>query len=304
MGGHHHHHHHHHDRPNDPDHRTRLAVVVAITLGVMVAQVVVGLTAGSLALLSDAGHMATDAAGVTMALVAATLARRPRPTPGHTFGLHRVEILAALANAVLLSGVAVYVIVAAIGRLGDAPDLDTGPVLVVGVVGLLANLVGYALLRHGARNNLNVQGASLEVLADAVGSVIVIVATTLVWVTDWVWWDTIAALAIGAFIVPRSLRLGRAALRVLVEAAPPHLDPDEITRAIGAIPTVASVHDLHVWTLTSGKEMLMAHVSVDATADSQQVLHRTRKVLAEQFGISHATIQVERGAEPCEPCQW
>jgi cobalt-zinc-cadmium efflux system protein len=299
MGGHHHHHH-----RVDPDHRTRLAVVVALTLSVMVAQVVVGLTAGSLALLSDAGHMATDAAGVTMALVAATLARRPRPTPGHTFGLHRVEILAALANAVLLGGVAVYIIIEAIRRLGDPPSLDTGPVLVVGTVGLVANLVGYALLRPGAQHNLNVRGASLEVLADAVGSVMVIVATTLVWLTDWTWWDTMAAVAIGAFIVPRSLRLGRAALRVLVEAAPEHLDPNDISVALVGIPTVVSVHDLHVWTLTSGKEMLMAHVAVNDDADTSTVLAQARQLLHDRFGITHATIQVERGGEPCEPCRW
>lgn len=302
MGGHHHDHSHGHS--HGTDRRGRLAIVVGLTLTVMVAQVVVGLTAGSLALLSDAGHMATDALGVTMALVAATLARRPRPTPSHTFGLHRVEILSALANAVLLVCVAAYVIVEAVQRIGHDHTLEVGPVLVVGAIGLAANIAGFLVLRSDARDNLNVRGAYLEVVADAVGSVAVITATTLVWATGWMWLDTVAALAIGALIIPRSLGLGRAALRVLVEAAPAHLDPEEITRALYDVPAVEGIHDLHVWTLTSGKEMLMAHVSVSDHADTNDVLARTRQVLAERFGITHATVQVEQGGEPCAPCQW
>jgi cobalt-zinc-cadmium efflux system protein len=239
-----------------------------------------------------------------MALVAATLARRPRPSPGHTFGLHRLEILSALANAVLLLAVAVYVVVEAVRRLGSDHTLQPVPVLVVGGIGLAANLVGFVLLRRGARENLNIRGAYLEVMADTIGSIGVIAATVVVWITDWTWVDAAAAVGIGVFILPRSLRLARAALRVLVEAAPAHLDPDAITRSLCDVPNVTGVHDLHVWTLTSGKDMLMAHLSVHKDTDTQQVLTRTREMLRERFGISHATLQVERGGEPCEPCRW
>lgn len=279
-------------------------MVVVLTLLVMIAQIVVGVAAGSLALLSDAGHMATDALGVTMALVAATLAARPRPTPSHTFGLHRLEILAALANAVLLVAVAVYVVVEAVRRWGDSHSLDTGPVLVVGAIGLAANLVGFVLLRGDAEHDLNVRGAYLEVMADAIGSVAVIVSAALVWATDWTWIDAAAGIGIGLFIVPRSLRLARSALRVLVEAAPDHLQPETIVDALRELPGVLDVHDLHVWTLTSGKEMLMVHLAVDDVTDNQHVLAATRHLLADRFAITHATVQVEQGGEACDPCQW
>lgn len=270
----------------------------------MITQIIVGLRSGSLALLSDAGHMATDALGVTMALVAATLARRAHPSPSHTFGLHRLEILAALANAVLLVGVAAYVLIEAVARLGDTHDLDTGPVLAVGVVGLAANLVGVVLLRGGAAHSLNVRGAYLEVAADALGSVAVIAATLVVWATGWMWMDAAAAVGIAVFVVPRSLRLARSALRVLVEAAPPHLDPDAITSSLCSIPGVRDVHDLHIWTLTSGKDVLMAHLTVDDEADTSVVLAATRALLADQYGIAHATLQLEQGGDACTPCTW
>jgi cobalt-zinc-cadmium efflux system protein len=312
-----------HDHEHGPSrragarHQRPLAMAFGLTVCFLIVQIVVGLITGSLALLSDAGHMATDALGLGMALAAihaASVEARARSayTPAsvssrsphlrfpsaarpssRTFGLYRLEILAALANAVLLFGIAAYVLYAALSRLGDPPAIEPLPVLVVGGLGLAVNLVAFFLLRRGAAESLNVQGAYLEVLSDTLGSVGVIAAAIIIAITDWGWVDPVFGAAIGVFILPRAWRLGREALRVLVQAAPPGVDLDGVRADLTGIPGVVDVHDLHVWTLTSDMEVASAHVMVRAGTDTHSVLDQARHLLAERHRLQHATLQVE-----------
>jgi cobalt-zinc-cadmium efflux system protein len=274
-------------------HKGRLAAAFAVLAALMVAEVVVGLATDSLALLSDAGHMLTDVLGIGMALAAIQLAGRGQHRTHRTFGLYRLEILAALANAVLLLGVAVYVLVEAVNRFDRAPDVDTGPVLVVAIAGLAANLVAFVLLRQGSKESLNVEGAYLEVLADTIGSIGVIAGAILLDVTGWTWVDAAVGVAIAVWIVPRTLRLAARATRILVQAAPPGIDLTAMSAALSGVDGVVDVHDLHVWTLTSDMEVASAHLVVGATADHHGVLDQARDVLRDQYGIGHATLQVE-----------
>jgi cobalt-zinc-cadmium efflux system protein len=286
-------------------HARRLWIAFALIVGFLVVQIVVGLITGSLALLSDAGHMATDALGLGMALAAITAANRTVHARHRTFGLYRLEILAALANAVLLFLVAGYVVVEAASRLGDPPHIDSLPVFVVGVIGLCVNGVAFVLLRHGAAESLNVRGAYYEVVADTLGSIGVIVAAVVMAATGWGWVDPVVGAAIGLFILPRAWRLGGEAVRVLVQAAPAGTDLDAISTALSGIEGVNGVHDLHVWTLTSDMDVLTAHIAVNDGAASQVVLHRARTLLAEQFHLSHATLQVETADDhSCDEMTW
>ena len=286
-------------------HKGRLKAAFTVLAVLMVAEVVVGLATDSLALLSDAGHMLTDVLGIGMALAAIQLAGRAEQRSHRTFGLYRLEILAALANAVLLLGVAVYVLVEAISRFGDAPDVSSGPVLVVAIGGLIANLVAFALLREGSKESLNVEGAYLEVLSDTVGSVGVIVGAIALNVTGWTWIDPVVGVAIAVWIVPRTLRLASRAVRILVQAAPPGTDLAAMQDALGGVNGVVAVHDLHVWTLTSDMEVASAHLVVGAGADHHGVLDQARDLLREKYGIGHATLQVEPiGHEGCEDIGW
>jgi cobalt-zinc-cadmium efflux system protein len=286
-------------------HAGRLWWSFGLITGFLVVQVVVGLAANSLALLSDAGHMATDALGLGMALAAITAANRAVQAQHRTFGLYRLEILAALANAVLLFGVAGYVLFEAARRLDDPPEVASVPVLVVGTIGLVVNLIAFVLLRQGAAESLNVRGAYFEVVADALGSVGVIVAAGLMWATGWGWVDPVIAAGIGLFILPRAFRLGRDALRILVQAAPEGVDLSTVTTALTGIDGVADVHDLHVWTLTSDMDVLTAHLGIVEGADAQRVLQAARVVLAEQFNLDHATLQVETaGNHDCSEMTW
>jgi cobalt-zinc-cadmium efflux system protein len=274
-------------------HRGRLAVAFGLLSVLMVVELVAATATGSLALLSDAGHMLTDVLGLGMALAAIQLASRGSARRHRTFGLYRLEILAALANAVLLLGVASYVVVEAVRRFDGGPEVDVGPMLAVATMGLAANLVAFALLREGAKESLNVEGAYLEVLADTVGSVGVIAAGVVVAATDWQWVDPAVGLAIGIWILPRTVRLGGRALRILVQAAPPGTDLDAIEAALAALDGVVDVHDLHVWTLTSDMEVASAHLMVTKGTDSHAVLDQARVVLRDAYAISHATLQVE-----------
>jgi cobalt-zinc-cadmium efflux system protein len=274
-------------------HRRPLAVAFGLIVGLLVVQVVAGLVTGSLALLSDAGHMATDAVGLGMALAAIHAASHARTDGSRTFGLYRLEILAALANAVLLFGVAAYVLYTALSRLGDPPEIEALPVLVVGGLGLTVNVVAFLLLRRGAAESLNVQGAYLEVLSDTLGSVGVIAAAIIIGTTGWGWVDPVFGAAIGVFILPRAWRLGREALRVLVQAAPGGIDLAGVRADLTGIPGVVDVHDLHVWTLTSDMEVASAHVMVRAGTDTHRVLDQARQLLAVRHRLQHATLQVE-----------
>jgi cobalt-zinc-cadmium efflux system protein len=281
-----------------------LTIAFVLITGFLVVQVVVGLATNSLALLSDAGHMATDALGLGMALAAIGAANRTVQKRHRTFGLYRLEILAALANAVLLFVVAGYVLIEAAERLDDPPEIASLPVFVVGLIGLGVNVVAFLLLREGAAESLNVRGAYYEVMADTLGSIGVIVAAIVMAVTGSGWVDPAVGAAIGLFILPRAWRLGRDAVRVLVQAAPAGTDLDAISAALTEIDGVRDVHDLHVWTLTSDMDVLTAHIAVDDGGDSQVVLGRARSVLAQRFHLSHATLQVESGENDCDEMTW
>ncbi len=282
-----------------------LVISFALIVAFLVVQVVVGVVTDSLALLSDAGHMATDALGLGMALAAIQAASSARMHPQRTFGLYRLEILAALLNALLLFAVAGYVLFQAIGRLSDAPEVASTPVLVVGVIGLVVNVIAFLLLRAGAKESLNMQGAYLEVLSDTLGSVGVIVAAVVWGITDWTWVDPVIGAVIGVFILPRAWRLGREALLVLVQAAPSRLDIPTLQRELGTIAGVVDVHDIHVWTLTSEMEVATAHLMVSTGTDSHAVLDQARHLLANQHGITHATLQVEpEDHHGCEEVTW
>jgi cobalt-zinc-cadmium efflux system protein len=270
-----------------------LVLSFALILGFLVVQIVVGVATGSLALLSDAGHMATDALGLGMALAAIQAASSARSHPQRTFGLYRLEILAALLNAVLLFAVAGYVLFKAAQRLNGAPDVASMPVLVVGVIGLVVNVTAFLLLRAGAKESLNMRGAYLEVVSDTLGSIGVIVAAVIWGITGWTWVDPVIGAVIGVFILPRAWRLGHEALLVLVQAAPARLDVPALQRELATISGVVDVHDVHVWTLTSEMEVATAHLMVSVGTDSHAVLDQARQLLADRHGITHATLQIE-----------
>jgi cobalt-zinc-cadmium efflux system protein len=277
-------------------HRKRLILALTIALGVLVIQLVGAWISGSLALLADAGHVLADAGGVALALVAMTLAQRPA-SDRRTFGWQRLEILAAAVNAVLLLGVAGFVLVEGIRRLGDAPAVEPVPMLAVAVVGLVANGGAMALLHRGQRESLNVRGAYLEVLADLLGSVAVVVAAGVILVTGWYTADPVASIVIGLFILPRTWILLREALDVLLEATPRDVDLAEVRRHMIDVEGVLDVHDLHAWTITSGLPVLSAHVVISerALADGHGgiVLDRLGHCLSRHFDVEHSTFQLE-----------
>jgi cobalt-zinc-cadmium efflux system protein len=285
-------------------HKRRLLAALGLLATFMVVELVAGFLTNSLALLGDAGHMVTDVLGIVMALAAIQVADRGSERTQHTFGLYRLEILAALANAVLLFGVAVYVLVEAARRFGDAPEVLGLPVLIVATLGLGANLVAFALLRSGSKESLNVEGAYLEVLSDTLGSLGVIAAAAVIEITGWEWVDPLVGVAIGLFILPRTWRLGAQAVRILVQAAPPGVDLVAIRSRLAGLDGVVDVHDLHIWTLTSEMEVASAHVMIGRGTDAHQVLDDARLVLRDH-GIDHATLQVEPDDHKgCDEIAW
>lgn len=286
-------------------HAGRLAAAFGLISLVLVLELVVGIATDSLALLSDAGHMATDSIGLGMALAAIHLASRAGQRSGRSFGLYRLEVLAALANAALLVGVAVYVVIEAVGRVDASETPAAGPVIVAAVVGLAANVVAFFLLRQGAKESVNVQGAYLEVLADLVGSIGVIIGAVVFAVTDWGWVDPVIGAALGVWILPRAVRLGANAVRILVQAAPAHLDLDLLRTQLCELDGVVDVHDLHVWTLTSEMDVATAHLVVVDPAATHRVLDGARTLLAERYHIDHATLQVEpEDHRGCDDVAW
>lgn len=274
-------------------HRRRLALVLGLVTTVMVAEIVGGLWTGSLALLSDGGHMATDALGLGMAMAAIVVADRSFAGDQRTYGLYRVEILAALANAVVLFGVAGYVLYEAVRRLQAPAPMMTGPVLAIATVGLIVNIFGWRMLRSGSRESINIEGAYLEVLADLVGSVGVIAAALVVRYTGWLYADPLVGAAIAVFILPRAWRLGTKAVRILVQAAPDDVDLGALRDDLSAIRGVIDVHDLHVWTLTSDMNVASVHLMTPEGVDPHHVLDEARQLLQESYAIGHATLQVE-----------
>jgi cobalt-zinc-cadmium efflux system protein len=279
-------------RSSASHHTGRLTLVLALTTAFMVVEIIGALWTGSLALLADAGHMLTDVGALGMSLLAVQFAQKP-PTSLNTYGYFRAEILAAMANGVVLFLVSGYILYEAFERVWDPPQILSGPMLVIAVLGFGVNLLGMRLLHHGARESLNIRGAYLEVLGDALGSVGVIVAAVVIQTTGFALADPLASAAIGLFILPRTWVLLRQALHILMEGVPSHLDVGQIETAMTMVPGVRAVHDLHIWTLTSGKEAMSSHVVVDDLTAGDRLLRELHKLLHERFGIEHTTIQLE-----------
>lgn len=277
-------------------HRGRLRIALSITLSVMVVEIIGGIAADSLALLADAAHMATDAVGLGMALLAIHFAARPA-TENRTFGYARAEILAALANCVLLLGVGGFLLYEAIERFIVPPETRSGLTIIFALIGMFANLVSLSLLVQGQKDSLNVRGAYLEVLADTLGSLAVLVSAGIILATGWQTADPIAGLLIGVMIVPRTVKLLRETLNVLLESAPKDVDMGEVRAHMLALPGVADVHDLHAWTITSGMPVLSAHVVVDQdaldTVGHEKMLHDLQGCLGHHFDVEHCTFQLE-----------
>jgi cobalt-zinc-cadmium efflux system protein len=271
--------------------RRTLVLVLGLSAAYLAAEVVGGLLTGSLALLADAGHLLTDVLGLSMALLAVWFAQRPA-TATRTYGFHRAEILAAVGNSLLLFGIAAFIFYEAWQRLRQPTEIDSLPVLVVGFGGLLVNLIALRLLHRGAGLSLNLRGAYLEVLSDLLGSVGVMLSAGLIALTGWWQADPLVSIAIALFILPRAWSLLRAGLDVLLEATPAGLDLAEVQRAVLALPGVKDVHDLHVWTITSGFVAMSAHVQAEGRR-SADVLHDLRLLLRRRFNIEHTTLQVE-----------
>lgn len=277
-------------------HRRRLIGALSITGSVMVLEVIFGYLSGSLALLADAGHMLSDTAGLIIALVATWLAARPA-TAKWTFGWQRAEVLAALINGVILSVVAVTVFLEGIQRLNEPAEVASPMMLVMGVVGLLANIISLRLLSGGQQESINVRGAYLEVLGDLLGSLAVIGAAIVIATTGWERADAVASILIAVMIAPRALSLLRDVARVLLEGAPEDIAVDEVREHMMGVDGVVAVHDLHAWTITSGVPVLSAHVVVrDDVADAAGycgILDRVKACLEGDFDVEHSTIQIE-----------
>lgn len=289
-------------------HRNRLFVALALTTSYMFVEAITGFVTGSLVLVADAGHMLTDVAGLSLALVAIWLAQRPA-TGRKTFGYYRAEILAALVNAVLLFGVSGYIFFETYQRLREPPTVSSLPLLVVATVGLLVNLASTGILMAGAKESLNVKGAFLEGVSDILGSLGAIAAGVIILTTGWRYADPLFAAAVGLFILPRTWNLLKGALDVLFEGTPAHIEIADVQRTILGVPDVQSVHDLHVWTVTSGFVALSGHVQVGEGTDRDAALVALRARLLKDFDIEHVTIQIENERlaagldQPCFPGQ-
>ncbi|WP_435744169.1 cation diffusion facilitator family transporter [Nocardioides sp. SYSU DS0663] len=286
-------------------HRWRLAAAFGLIAAFFVVELAAGLWSGSLALLSDAGHMAADVVALGAALVATRVATRPDASGRRTYGSYRAEVFASGLAVLLMLGVAAYVVAEAVGRIGERIEVEAGPMVVVGGLGLAANVVAMLLLRGGAQESLNVKGAYLEVMADTAGSVGVVVAGVLVATTGEGAWDTGVAVAVGLFVAVRAVLLGREVLAVLGQHAPAGVDLEQVTADLCGIDGVADLHDLHLWTLTSGMNVATAHLVTDGTRAGQEVLGAARTVLARDHGVEHATLQVEACADrSCDELDW
>lgn len=284
-------HDHSHGRSN-PGTRRAMVLAFLLTAGFMAAELVGGILANSLALIADAGHMVSDAAALGLGLFAMWIAARPH-TERRTFGFHRAEILAALVNGSLLVGIALFITYQAIGRLRDVQDVASGPVLVIAALGLVVNLFALHILGGHSHGNLNVRGAFLHVISDALGSIGVLISGVVIRFTGWMPIDAVVSLFIATLILVSGWRLVRETISVLLESSPRHLDTDALRRDLTAIEGVRDVHDLHVWTVTSGFVSLSAHAEVESSDIADEVLRNATVLLRERYGIRHVTIQPE-----------
>jgi cobalt-zinc-cadmium efflux system protein len=280
----------------------RLRIVLFLAAGYMLAEIVGAWLTNSLALLADAGHMLSDVVAVSLSLFANWAARRPA-TATRTYGYYRAEILAALVNGAALGAMAIYVFVEAYARLGAPPGVLGGPMLAIATGGLLVNLCALRILNAGEMDNLNVRGAWLHVLGDALGSVGAMLAGTLIWLFGWNWADPAASVLIGVLVLYSAWGLLREAVAVLLEGAPGHIDVDEVREAMNSLNDVIAVHDLHVWTISSGLVSLSCHVVTRDERARRPLLAALKRLLEERFQIHHSTIQIEpEDFEEADPC--
>lgn len=273
-------------------HVRRLGWTLGLVLVYMFAEIIGGLLSNSLALLADAGHMLSDAASLALALFAIWIGRRP-PNDTKTYGYYRAEILAALANAITLVLVSLYIFYEAFKRFNAPAEVQGTLMMSVAVGGLIINLIGLWLLHSGKSESLNVHGAWLHVLGDMLGSVGAIVAGILIWAFGWAWADPLASVIIAVLVLWSAWHLLKSTLSVLMEAAPPHIDVDQVRETLKNIDGITGVHDLHIWTITSGMIALSAHVDVDNLDGYSTLMHRIHDALETQYGIQHTTVQVE-----------
>ena len=298
------HHHHHHDHgpgggreSRRAANRTRLAWTLGLTLTYMVAEVVGGYLSDSLALMADAGHMFSDAGAIALSLFASWISQRP-PTRQLTYGYHRAEILAALANGATLIAIAIVIFIEAARRLSSPEPVAGMLMLTVAAGGLLVNIVGMMILHAGKDENLNIRGAWLHLLTDALGSVAALVAGGLIWAFGWYWTDPVASIAIGLLVIYSSWDLVKQAVAILMQSAPSHLDLDAVEAAMCEVRGVSEVHDLHIWTITSGMDSLSAHAVLLPGHEQQSALEQLRVILHDRFGIEHVTIQIDPPNQP------
>jgi cobalt-zinc-cadmium efflux system protein len=269
---------------------SRMAIAAGILTAFFAIELTTALAIGSLALLADATHMLTDVVALFMGLTAVLLARRGSKSAARTYGWHRAEVFTAVANAVLLLGVAAFIVYEAFHRLGEPSNVPGRPMILVALLALAANVAVVLLLRSDAEGSLAVKGAYIEVMADAVSSVGVLIAGIVTVTTRWPYADTVVAVLVALWVLPRAIALARSALRILSESSPQHIDVDELRSALAAVDGVTEVHDLHVWTLVPGKDMATAHLTSNGRSD--RILDDARAVLAAR-GLEHATVQVE-----------
>jgi cobalt-zinc-cadmium efflux system protein len=297
MGHSHHNGHDHGHGHGAAGNRRRLAWTLGLAASYMLAEAVGGWLTGSLALLADAGHMLSDAAALGLSLFAMWMAQRP-PNPRRTWGYHRTEILAALANGATLVAIAAWVVLEAVRRFDHPPKVDAPVMMGIAIGGLVVNLIGLRILSGGRDESLNVRGAWLHVLTDALGSVQAIAAGALIWAFGWDWADPAASILISLLVVYSGWHLLRETVGVLMEGTPAHIDLDDVRKTLACLPGVEGVHDLHVWTITSGMEALSAHLVVEDETCTRTLLQSVRSSLHDRFGIHHATVQIE--LEDCE----
>ena len=292
---------HPHEHEHVPSSGRALIITLIITVLLMLAEFVGGLLSGSLALVGDAGHMLVDALALGLSFFAMTLARRPS-TLSRTFGYHRIEIMAALANGSVLVLVSAYIFYEAVNRFRSPPEVETPLMITVAVVGLIANLIGIALLRRGSKTNLNLKGAFWHILGDTISSVGVIVAGVIIALTGWTQADPVVAVVIGIIILWGAVRLVRDSVDILMETVPKDISAETVVKVIKAIPGVEEIHDIHIWTITSGIVALSAHLMIQdqMVSLSTDVRDSVNQVLAERFGITHTTLQLE--SSRCESC--
>ena len=289
--GHHHHHHHHHPKDN----KKGLIIALAITSGIMILEFFGGIFTKSLALLSDSGHMLSDASAIALSLFAIWFATKP-PSANKTYGFHRFEILAALFNGVTLFVIAFFIIIEAYERFFDPPTVASGTMILIASVGLIANILSaWSLMRKSdVHGNINVRSAYLHILGDALGSVGAIIAGLLMMLFSWYVADPIISVVVALLILRSAWAVVKQTVHILMEGTPVSIDIEEVKHSLSQLEGVLNIHDLHVWSITSGKESLSCHLLIKEEADYENVLKKAINMVNDKFNIQHATVQIEK----------